>query len=178
MSESQLKKLITELSKVSRPNKIIGVFDCDTTTGKKYERKENQKLSSHVYGLAIPTPEFRKYHNGICTEFLYKDEDLKKESQDGRRIYLSEEFSQKGRLKKDRKIGLENATKIKDKISKGKSIIIDSGVLDIDENSLALSKDAFSKHVLNKNEPFNSMDFEGFRGLFDNIQRILTEEAI
>ena len=173
MSESQLEKLITELSKVSRPNKVIGIFDCDTSTGKKYENKEKQKLSNNVYGLAIPTPDFRSYHNGICTEFLYRDRDLKKVNQDGRRIYLSEEFSKKGRLKEDKKVGLENAKKIDKKLSKEKSIIIDSDVLDIDENSLALSKDAFSKHILNRDEPFNTMDFEGFRALFKNIEKIL-----
>lgn len=175
MSESQLEKLITELSKVSRPNKVIGIFDCDTTTGKKYEDEGKQKLSSHVYGLAIPTPDFRDYHDGICTEFLYKDEDLKKENEDGRRIYLSDEFSKKGRLKEDKKIGLANVKKIDKKISKEKSIIIDSDVLDIEENSLALSKNEFSKHVLNKNEPFGNMDFEGFRALFENIEKILND---
>lgn len=175
MSESQLEKLITELSKVSRPNKVIGIFDCDTPIGKKYENEQKQKLSSHVYGLAIPTPSFRDYHTGICTEFLYQDEDLKKLNKDGRRIYLSEEFSEKGRLHIDKKIGLENATKIKGKNSKEKSIIIDSGIVDIDENSLALSKDAFSKHVFNKDEPFDTMDFQGFRGLFEKIEKILNE---
>jgi len=174
MSESQLEKLITELSKVSRPNKVIGIFDCDTVTGKHYKDAQKQKLSSHVYGLAIPTPSFRDYHTGICTEFLYKDEDLKKLNEDGRRIYLSEEFSKKGRLQINKKIGLENATKVKGKNSKEKSIIIDSGIVDIDENSLALSKDAFSKHVLENDKPFDTMDFEGFRGLFNEIVRLLS----
>jgi len=173
MSESQLEKLLTELSKVPRPNKVIGIFDCDTPIGKKYEKEEKQKLSTHVYGLAIPTPDFRTYHEGICTEFLYKDEDLKKVNSQGRRIYLSEEFTNKGRLEKDRKIGLANVNKVDKKISKEKSIIIDSDVLDIEENSLALSKDAFSKAVFNKEDPFDTMDFEGFRGLFEDIQKIL-----
>jgi len=174
MSESQLEKLLTELSKVSKANKVIGIFDCDTGIGKKYEKEANQKLSTHVYGLAIPTPEHRKYHEGICTEFLYKDEDLKKVDNDGRRIYLSEEFSDKGKLEKDKSIVLENAKKIKNKNSRKNSIIIDSEISDIDDNSLALSKDAFSKAVLNKEDPFDIMDFEGFRALFVEIENILT----
>ena len=175
MSESQLEKLITELSKVSRPNKVIGIFDCDTSTGKKYEDKEKQKLSSHVYGLAIPTPDFRSYHNGICTEFLYKDGDLKKVNGDGRRIFLSEEFSKKGRLKEDKGIVFGNKDKIKNNLTRKSSKIIDYDVTDKEEKDLALSKNEFSKHILDKVEPFDTMDFEGFRALFENIKNILDE---
>ena len=173
MSESQLDKLLIELSKVSRQNKVIGIFDCDTSIGKKYENSNNQQLSDYIFGIAIPTPSFRSYHDGICTEFLYRDEDLKRANTYGRRIFLSEEFSDKGRLLSDKKIGLENAQKIKNKTSRNKSIIVDSGVLDIDENSLALSKNDFSKHILNKDLPFDTVDFSGFRALFDKIQLIV-----
>lgn len=173
MGDSQLRTLLREISKVPRKNKIIGIFDCDTPIGKSYENTDNQVLSDHVYAIAIPTPAFREYHSGICVEFLYRDEDLKKKDQNLRRIYLSEEFSDKGRLLVDKRIVVANADKIKKYTNREKSLIVDKDVIDLEDNSLALSKSDFAKNILNKVEPFNEMNFKGFKKLFEKIEEIL-----
>ena len=107
MGDSQLVTLLKELSKVPRDNKVIGIFDCDNNIGRKYKEVENQRFSDNVFGIAIPTPSFRDYHEGICVEFLYIDDDLKKIDSYNRRIYLSEEFSIRGRLNENKDIFFE-----------------------------------------------------------------------
>ena len=135
---------------------------------------ENQKFSDNVFGIAIPTPTFREYHDGICVEFLYIDNDLKKMDSSNRRIYLSEEFSRRGRLNENKDIFFEkDSSKIKNNITREKSLIIDNGVIDIDDNNIALSKNDFAKNILEKTEPFDNIDFSGFKDLFTKLENLI-----
>lgn len=174
MGDTQLQTLLKELGKIPRENIVIGIFDCDTKVGKYYLTESNQQISDKVFGISIPTPSFRTYHSGICVEFLYSDEELKKLDNNNRRIFLSEEFSDKGKLIENRMISLFNANIIKDKNSRNESIIIDNNVIDIDDNNIALSKNDFALKVLNKEAPFDSMNFDGFEPLFEKIASMLS----
>lgn len=93
MGEAKLEKLLENLAIVPNDVKYIGIFDCDSNIGKKYTTMK--KLSENVFAFSLPIPKHRHYHNGICIEFLYTNEDLKKEDSEGRRLYLSSEFLSK-----------------------------------------------------------------------------------
>ena len=174
MNDSELKSFLTHSSKAPRENKVIGIFDSDSSTGKSNQTPLGYKeYSKNFYGLCIETPEFRKGHQGISVEHLYLNEDLKKEDSEGRRIYLSSEFTEKGRFKEDKTITYENASKIKKNLESTNDKILDTDISNIEEESIALSKDDFAKNILNKMGDFSEMNFEGFRSSFEKIKSII-----
>ena len=108
MGDDKLEGLLKQYSTIPLPKKIIGIFDRDTNKAQKYGKTEFTQIENNVYCLCIPVPSHREYHNGICIEFLYKDEDLCKKDSNGRRIFLSSEFYEEtGRYKEDKTIGLK-----------------------------------------------------------------------
>jgi hypothetical protein len=54
--------------------------------------------------------------------------------------------------------------------------IIDSEVISISDESKALSKENFAKNILN--DVFKDVSFEGFRGVFDRLKKILSKGKI
>ncbi|GHV68958.1 hypothetical protein FACS1894199_16990 [Bacteroidia bacterium] len=170
-------KLHTALENYSkRPNryKIIGVFDCDEAYGKKIHTGRGIKeYGNNVYGITIPIPDFRDYHEGISVEFLYPDEQLKKADNNNRRIFLTSEFNNYGRLQNDTDISVTNINDVKNYLAHSKEKIQDSGVFNKDGNSLALSKNDFADNVLNANNNFTDMDFNGFKTLFERLQDVI-----
>ncbi|MEW4130403.1 hypothetical protein [Bacillus cereus group sp. BfR-BA-01399] len=173
MSESELESLLKQFSKIPSPKKIIGIFDRDAKIGKKYSEEEYKVLGNNVFGFSIPVPEHRTYHEGICIEFLYKDDDLQRVDSNGRKIFLSSEFDERtGRYKNNPLIGLRNADKINHKTESKKAIIIDNDVFDEKGESLALSKNDFAENILNKNDNFINLDISGFEKVFEIISKI------
>lgn len=174
--DSKLFAALSQYSKFVNRYKIIGIFDCDEANGKNIHSKGGIKdFGNNVYGMSIPIPEFRSYHEGISIEFLYNDEDLRKTDVEGRRIYLTSEFSEKGRMVANSTIGVENSHDVKKYIEHNKEKIVDNGVIDISGKSLALSKELFAINVLNETAPFNTIKFDGFRDVFDRLRGILSK---
>ncbi|EIR2788087.1 hypothetical protein LWU25_004324, partial [Salmonella enterica] len=153
-SDDKLNSFLTNVSQVQNTKKIIGIFDRDEGNGKRYSKNKINSLGNKVYAISIPQPEHRNYHEGICIEFMYKDQDLYRCDEAGRRIYTSKEFNENGRLTENLEIGVKNHNKIKGKNNPVFDNIIDSDVIDIYGNSLALSKNDFADNILNKNERY------------------------
>lgn len=172
MGDSNLNLLLKNLAKIKQHRMIIGIFDRDEGNGKKYAKEQFKDFGNNVYAFSIPLPAHRVNHSGISTELLYKDEDLMQMTNDNRRLYLTSEFNEKGRLISDYSISVQNLVKIKRHLELNNSKIIDSEVTD-GNNNIALSKNDFAVLVLNKTEPFNKMSFEGFRGVFDRLMAII-----
>lgn len=172
MGDSHLNSLLKNLSKIKQDRMIIGIFDCDENNGKEYAKEQFRDFGNNVYAFSIPLPTHRANHSGISTELLYKDEDLMQMTNDNRRLYLTSEFNERGRLISDYSISVQNLVKIKRHLELNNSKIIDSEVTD-GNNNIALSKNDFAVLVLNKTEPFNKMSFEGFRGVFDRLMAII-----
>ncbi|EAS5814473.1 hypothetical protein LJR17_004380, partial [Salmonella enterica] len=78
-----------------------------------------------------------------------------------------------GRLTENLEIGVKNHNKIKGKNNPVFDNIIDSDVIDIYGNSLALSKNDFADNILNKNERYLDLDFSAFEELFETIREII-----
>ena len=171
MGEAKLEKLLQYLKLIPSETTYIGIFDCDSKIGQKYI--ELKKFSDNVFAFSLPIPPDRSYHNGICTEFLYKDEDLKKTDSDGRRLYLSTEFDSRGGFyKEDDRIAYGNAKVIENYQEKKNEKILDSDVFNNSGDSLAMSKINFANYVLNEVPPFDCMDFSGFIPIFETIKQI------
>ena len=124
--------------------------------------------------MSIPVPDYRSYNEvGISIEFLYRDEDMKKIDGDNRRLYVTSEFNENGRYIADLTIGVKNIEKVKNYIESTKEKIYDHDVIDINGNSLALSKENFATNVLNSVTPFDNMDFSGFRAVFERLKSVV-----
>ena len=168
LGESKLKTLLENLAKVSHPHKIIGVFDSDTKIGEKYS--EVYTFSNNVFACCIK--DVQGYNCGISIELLYRRADLKICDNDGRRLYLSDEFTEKShQLKENSKIVCTNKTLVgayKEKMIK----IIDCEVFNDEEKSLALSKNDFADNVYQGNGNFANINVEGFREILETISSI------
>lgn len=96
MGDDKLEKLLNNLSIMPNAKLIIGIFDNDSSTGKKYEAVEDK--GNNVFAVSIK--DVQGYDCGISIELLYAEKDLKKYDENKRKIYLSDEFTEKsGRLK-------------------------------------------------------------------------------
>lgn len=173
--DDELHKRLLAFSKIPNKHKIIGVFDCDEANGKKIHQKHGgiEYFGNNVYGMTIPIPDYRTYNNGISVEFLYKDDDVKKLDENHRRLFVTSEFNEYGRLKSDKTISVRNADSMKKNLSRDNEKIKDNDVFDIEGNSLALSKEDFAKNVLDKIAPYDNMDFSAFYAVFDRLKGIL-----
>lgn len=171
MSDSHLKLFLDNASKIKQNKRIIGIFDCDEANGKKYAQKEFNDLGNNVYAFSIPKPTYRLSHSGISVELLYQDSDLHKQDCNGRRLYLTSEFNERGRLKGDSSISVENSNNVKKYLDPNNNKILDSEVTD-GINNIALTKNDFSNNILAGTPPFDSVSFEGFREIFNILIKI------
>ena len=175
--DSKLHNLLSQYKMFPHRYKIIGVFDCDEANGESIHKEGGtRKYGKNIWGISIPIPEYRNYNeSGISIEFLYGDENLKLEDECGRRLYVTSEFNKDGRLVSNLRIGVKNIYKVKNFITKEKEKVQADEVIDIEGNSLALSKEQFATNILEKKEPFDNMDFNGFRPLFDRLMYVLQQ---
>ena len=168
-SDSKLETLLMQLSKVPNSNKIIGIFDSDSSKGIAYSSVKN--FGNNVYACCIT--DTMGYECGVSIELLYSRADLTRQAKDGRRIYLSDEFTKKSyQLKSNPEIVCHNGTLV-DAFKRDIIKVVDSAVFNSKEESLALSKEAFASHILNEDDNFNDVSVVGFENIFITIQNIL-----
>ncbi|ROR10144.1 putative ATP-binding protein involved in virulence [Erwinia sp. JUb26] len=174
-SDDKLNNFLINIAQVSNNKKIIGIFDRDEGNGKKYSRNKINELGNNVYAITIPQPEHRSYHDGICIEFMYKDEDLFRENESGRRLYVSSQFNDNGRLIQDIQVGVQNHNKIRGKNNLKNDNIVDSEVINIEGESLAMSKNDYANAILGQEEKFKDLDFSAFRELFSTLIEVINK---
>lgn len=178
--DSKLHSLLNQYKAFPPKYKMVGIFDCDEANGKKISAIGGTKEYGHnVWGMSIPIPNFRRYNkSGISIEFLYKDEDLKRHDEHGRRIYTTSEFDENGRLKTEHRIGVKNNHDVKYYIQPEKEKIQADEVIDIEGNSLALSKEQFATNILDRRGDFANVDFEAFRPVFERLRNVIQNTII
>ena len=126
--------------------------------------------------MSIPVPDFRAYNeSGISIEFLYKDEDLKRQDENGRRMYVTSEFNENGRLVANNQIGVKNNHDVKKYVQPEKEKIQADEVIHINGDSLALSKEQFATNIVEKKGDFANVSFEAFKPVFDRLRNILQQ---
>lgn len=184
MSADELKAMASDYCKIPQKRRMIFVADRDVSNiVKQFDGEKGYKSwGNNVYTMVLPVPEHRKETPDICIEFLYHDEDIvKRVNINGlqRRVFLGNEFDKYGHYydgdivyfcKDLNAVGPEKLTII-DGCSDKKVIKI--GVNESEKTNYALSKMNFAKMVLNKQEPFDNMDFKGFIPLFETIRDII-----
>lgn len=169
LGDSKLENLLKNLAKVPHSNKIIGVFDNDSPIGQTYINPFD--FGNNVFGCSIE--DTQSFNCPISIEMLYSRNDIAKIDSSGRRVYLSDEFTEKShQLKSNTNIVCNNKTLI-DAQKKGTIKIVDKDVFDTNEKSLALSKEMFAQNILDKTDEFSSVDINGFEKIFSVISSII-----
>lgn len=159
-----------------QPVPLIFMFDNDNETIKRNMTEDGKTYKSwgnNVSSFTIPIPEHRKGHEEISIEFYYTDEELRISDESGRRLFLSSEFDpDTGTHCDDQALRLRKPGTARAKHAK----IVDSnvGVLNKEGQNVALSKAQFAENILKDFPPFDKMNFEPFRKIFDVIEEILS----
>lgn len=170
LGDSKLENLLKNLAKVPHSNVIIGIFDNDTIIGNNYLSTRN--FGNNVFARSIE--DTQNFGCPISIEMLYSRQDIMRTTSDGKRIFLSDEFTEKShQLKNDPTVVCMNNAII-DAYKKNTIKIIDSNVFDSSETSLALSKEMFAENILNQTSEFSSVDVNGFNPIFQIISSIVT----
>ncbi len=170
MGDKTLKGWAEKLKFMPYNRKIICIFDRDNPEiMKTYGKQEYYDLGNDVYAFCLP--KISDELDNISIEFYYKNEDLKKMDGSGRRLFVGDEFHERS---VNSKCGCYQTVKI-DKT--GKLVILDKEVYCKNdaamENSIALSKSAFSEYVYHQEKPFDEMDFEHFHLIINIIKKIV-----
>jgi tetratricopeptide (TPR) repeat protein len=175
MGDDQLLKQCKALSLTPQERVTIFMFDRDNP---EIIRKVHDEMigykhwGNNVFSFAIPIPEHRQAHQGVCIELYYQDRDLQKADDKGRRIFLSSEFhAGSGRHTTNPHLSVGN----KGKIASGKAAvrILDSEVYNEKHENVALSKTDFAQKVAQGEQPFENMDFTPFGPILDVIDSII-----
>lgn len=175
VGDTKLKEILRGHLVSGNRTPIIGIFDSDQiqTLGEfapHIERRYNN-FDNRVYTFYLPKPSHRKT-NENCIEHYYRDKDLTIKDEYGRRLFLSNEFDfHSGELKLSPNIRCTWGQK---KL-RAKEGIIDSGVRDTSDNSLALSKKDFAKNILSKKENYKAVNVDSFRLIFDIMFDIMRD---
>lgn len=180
LGDASLMNLLSQFAITAPGRKIIGIFDRDNDSicnqildsGKAYKQ-----LSPNIFAMAIPTANENTYGLYTSIEHYYPKEQLLKETKEGRRLYLGEEFFDSG-MSKDgscftRFKGIQHKIKVNG--------VIDEKVFSLQndpefKNSLALPKDDFAQLIFEKDNFANGFDFSEFKKIFDIVQEIVDLE--
>ena len=174
MGADKLDSLLSKLAMINQTAPIIGVFDNDCKVGKKYI--EPKSLGNNVYACSIT--DTQGYEGEISIELLYSREDLTKKWPDRRRLFLSDEFSEKShQLKSDTSIVSQNKT-IADAIKRGIVKVVDSEVYNDKEKELTVSKEEFANRIYEGKQPYKNIKVDGFKKIFETIEEILHNQSV
>lgn len=168
----QLLKMCEQYCKTQQYPPIIAIFDRDEP---KYISKVHddsvgfKDWGNGVFSFVLPIPSHRQDIKEICIEHYYTDEEICTKDNNGRRLFLSNEFHSNSGRHETENLNATDKNKIKSKQLK----IIDSDVYDNDNNNVALSKNDFADYILNSKEEFIELDFSPFGEVFQIISKIL-----
>lgn len=169
---SQLQSMLDQLSKIRQSRKIIGIFDRDDSNYVFEESYRQLGNKSNVFEFTIPFVD-NGYGDYISIEHYYKRDNLTKIDNNGRRIFLGDEFFPSSNSKNGKY--QTRISQIKNKI-KVNGIIDEKvyGIEDLEQNnSIALSKNDFANLVLNDGTYAKDFDFSDFNKIFDVIRLII-----
>lgn len=177
MGDETLIELLEQLHIISSHRKIIGMFDCDNENICKKTNSNEQaymELSKNVFVFSIPVVHEEIYGKYTSIEHYYKEEDLLKKDNEGRRLFLGNEFYDSGNSKCQE--FQTRCGKIQNKVAKNG--VIDEKVYKIKEDpelksSVALSKNKFAQMILDEDVFAEGFDFSEFSKIFDVIREIV-----
>jgi len=166
--DSQLLDKCRGLALSPQPLPSVCVFDRDNDDIVRRAGIEGgpKEYGNGVVALAIAIPDWRD-PGQACIEMLYGDTDLERRDENGRRIYLAEEFDARTGHHRSEEVGIPNP---------GRRPLVREDVYHRQTgDSLGLSKSSFAKLVYDQQPPFDQVDFEGFRKTFELIQKAVAQ---
>jgi len=163
-SDSKLKALLEQLSKIPQARKIIGIFDRDVReviSDIEKDKKPFKNYGKNVYAFCIPVPNTREDYTNISIEFYYSDKDLKTEH-NGKCLYFDNELNFDSKRKP-----ISVNYEAKDEADK-KICCKDIGDLD-----WIHSKARFADLVEADEAFISQFDFDNFNLIFERIKSII-----
>lgn len=138
----------------------IGIFDSDTKVSLVNDNKRN------IFSIKIE-PE------GISTEFLFKDEEIKT-NLNGRRLFVGDEFNSRTKKHKTENYYIGGLANNPNKA--GKRTIIETDVYDMNSINIAISKEKFAQEVYNNQIIISEDSWENFAHIFEFISNKIPKE--
>ncbi len=178
MGGTKLKTLRNDIKQIKQKRKLIFVFDRDDKSIiSEFGKRTFIDHGNNVFSFCIPSPSFRKGNENISIELCYQNDALLQKNKEGRRLFLSSEFNEKGRLKADKFVTVMNRSVVKNFHSEENEKIIDGNkddykVLDENDRSLTITKTDFANFILGEEEVFLIEDYSGFLPIFEIIEEI------
>lgn len=165
------------MSYMSQDTMTIYIFDNDDKTIVKdviEKDKTYKSWGNNVFSFVIPVPDHRQERPEISIEMYYEDSEITRMDKDGRRLFLSNEFSPRSGLHRTE---LLNCTDINKFRIDNKVSIIDDKVFNRSDQNVALSKNKFAEYIIKQEDNFNDFNYTRFSLIFDIIQLIIDENS-
>ncbi len=167
---SKMNDIVRSIAKCSCiKEKIIAIFDSDDNSIKG-EPGEMICLGNNVYQYKLPN--IHNIPGGASIEFMYDINDIKIVDSNGRRLYLSSDFTKTYILKDDSSVNCGEVNKIDNYYSKNQDKIIDNKVFK-DGKNISLSKKDFANHIRNKDIGYENVSIDGFKEIWNEIKKII-----
>jgi hypothetical protein len=174
MGDKELLNTCRGLSRVPHSVTTICIFDRDVSSTLQHVievPKDYKSWGNLVYSVALPIPDHRRETPDICIEFYYRNEEIQRKDSYGRRLFIGTEFRSRSLAH------VEEMLICADRNKAGKFTIVDSQVFPRDsEENVALSKNAFAQHVLDRTPGFDDFDLSAFVAVFELFERIVQAE--
>ncbi len=173
--DGNLNKLLEQLSKVVRKNKIIGIFDRDSDIVKDIE-KDNQPYKiygNNVFAFCLQVPQSRidSGQPKISIEYLYSDTEIQTTLENGCRLFFGTEFTRQSMRHNTEDLTLNKPQ------GKGVDKIIENNggqaVYDKNDTNILAKKEDFANAIVNDKLNISNTSWENFRHIFDRIKMIL-----
>ncbi len=180
LGKDNLIKMCEYFSKINQSKPLIFIFDRDLNerdTKKVMDDSKGYKCwENNVFSFVLPVPSHRKEYTNISIEMFFRDEEIKTQDQEDRRLFFTNEVekivnSTTGKFEKYKII----SPNTNDEFSKK---ILSNDVDKVEDESgrkKALTKTKFAEYIYKDVSPFNSFDFTEFKKIFQIIEKILKE---
>lgn len=168
---AELGRLLNHITKCTNNNTIIGIFDRDIDNNILSQQETFKCLGNNVFACLIPPleNEERKKDDKICIEHYYTNDEITKILDNGRRLYLGNEFNKFGKSN-DSKFTTKKGGSGSNSSQSDIAIFESCDLRPIDDMALVATKNEFAEYVKNNTTEFN---FENFRKIFDLIAEIV-----
>lgn len=174
--DGNLQKLLEQLSKVSHQNKIIGIFDRDKDNIVNYIEEDGlgyKNFGNGVFAFCISSPQYRM-DNGqtkISIEYLYTDQEITTQLENGCRLFLGIEFT-----RHSMRHNTNDDLTLKLPKGKGENKVLENNgnqaVYDKEDNNVLAKKDDFAEAVSNDQIEISNESWENFWHIFDKLKEI------
>lgn len=170
--DGALYKNLERLVSSGVPVLSVGLFDFDSEQTISKLRLETgefrliSQASQHVYAAVLPKPETLDGSvSRFCIEHYFPRGFVQRVTEDGRRLYFSDEFDGRTGFHRDLPVFRQNSAKT--------TLIVDDNVFDrASGENVALSKAEFARRVVNGLDPYGDADPMWFAPIFDMLKRL------